>query len=175
MLHGEEACESTSSNLTHLYPLPFEKKISSSLHSPAVPAGVILRKCLTKSSLFSDFALRTRPRIIFFVSGSGLVRDAGSNCRASWNWIIISLTSRAEWSGMDWMEFLTLSGSASSFRFAPWKWYRIYWNSKEPHWSARRQTHDDGKQFVNAQHLELVAMPIPRERSLFEILSYQNL
>ena len=112
---------------------PFARK----KNSPVVPAGVIFRKCLTKSSLFSDFALKARPRIILFVSGSGLVKDAGSNCRVSWNWITISLTSLVERNEMDWMELLTFSGSASSFRVVPWKWYRNHWKNIELHWVVK--------------------------------------
>ena len=119
MLHWEDACVSTFLYLRNLFPLNAKKII---LNSPEVPAGVISRKCLTKSSRFSDLALKARPRIILFVSGSGLTKDAGSNCRASRNWITISLTSLSELSGMDWMEVLILSGSARSFRFVPWKW-----------------------------------------------------
>ena len=113
------------------------KNTLSFLNSPVVPAGVIFRKCFTKSSLFSDFAFKARSRISLFVSGSGLVKDAGSKCRVSWNWITISLTSLVERNEMDWMELLTFSGSASSFRVVPWKWYRNNWKNKELHWDDK--------------------------------------
>ena len=122
MLHWEDACVSTFLYLRNLFPLPRTKNKIIFLDSPVVPAGVISRKCLTKSSRFSDLALKARPRIILFVSGSGVTKDDGSNCRASRNWITISLTSLSELSGMDWMEVLIFSGSARSFRFVPWKW-----------------------------------------------------
>ena len=114
-----------------LTPLRQEKNALSFSNSPVVPAGVIFRKCLTKSSLFSDFALKARLRSILFVSGSGLVKDAGSKCRVSWNWLTISSTSLVEHNEMDWMELLTFSGSASSFRVVPWKWYRNNWKKKK--------------------------------------------
>ena len=121
MLHWEDACVSTSLYLKPIPPPACEKEIIF-LNSPVVPAGVISRKCLTKSSRFSDLALKARPRITLFVSGPGLIKDAGSNCRASRNWITISLTSLSELSGMDWMKVLILSDSTRSFRFVPWKW-----------------------------------------------------
>ena len=120
-----------------LIPLRQEKNALSFLNSPVVPAGVIFRKCLTKSSLFSDFALKARQRSILFVSGSGLVKDAGSNCRVSLNWLTISSTSLVERNEMDWMELLTFSGSASSFRVVPWKWHRNHWKNKELHWDVK--------------------------------------
>ena len=126
----EDACVSTSLYLTNLFPLPRAKKNLIFLNSPVVPAGVISRKCLTKSSRFSDLALKTRQRIILFVLGSGLVKDAGTNFRASWNWITISLTSLSELSGMDWMEVLIFSGSARPFSVFPWKWFRTNWNNE---------------------------------------------
>ena len=156
-----------------LTPLRQEKNALSFSNSPVVPAGVIFRKCLTKSSLFSDFALKARLRSILFVSGSGLVKDAGSNCRVSWNWLTISSTSLVERNEMDWMELLTFSGSASSFRIVPWKWYRNNWKKKRA--SLRWQTYDEGKLFVDAQHHELIIMPVPGERTSFEMLSYHNL
>ena len=137
MVHWEDACVRTSLYLRNLSPLPRAKKNFIFLNSPVVPAGVISRKCLTKSSRFSDLALKARPRIILFVSGSGLFKDAGSNCRASWNWITISSTSLVERNEMDWMELLTFSGSASSFRVVPWKWYRNNWKNKELHWDDK--------------------------------------
>ena len=136
MVHWEEACVRTSLYLRNLSPLPSTKKNFIFSNSPVVPAGVISRKCLTKSSRFSDLALRARSRIILFVSGSGMAKDAAFNCRASWNWITISLTSLPELSGMDWMEVLILSGSARSFRFFPWKWFITNWYN-EIKWKKR--------------------------------------
>ena len=155
-----------------LIPLRREKIPFFFLNSPVVPAGVIFRKCLTKSSLFSDFALKARPRIILFVSGSGLVKDAGSNCRFSWNWLTISLTSLVERNEMDWMELLAFSGSGSSFCVVPWRWYRNHWKKQRA--TLRWQTYDEGKLFVDALYHELIILPVPGERTLFEMLSYHN-
>ena len=142
-------------------PFPGKNNLSF-LNSPVVPAGVIFRKCLTKSSLFSDFALNARPRIILFVSGSGLVKDAGSKCRVSWNWITISLTSLVEQNEMDWMELLAFSLEM------------IQKSLKKQRATLRWQTYDEGKLFVDALYHELITLPVPGERTLFEMLSYHN-